>query len=259
MTMDDGKRRNDPLEGVNGKACNRWLDAAPFADGAGLSPELLEHIEGCDECRREWREMREVWEALAMDADDIEVPAGLKEDVMSAVFDGERRAAERQRSKARLRRGWLMPAACAACLIAGAALGVFYVQHAEEAASKPAAVQQPMLRGQEWKLVSYDANMPQITGTAAVVRQGDSQRMVVDVTGLKPTTDDQAYQVWLLHDGERMNCGTFRVDERGKGTLVYYLYDSELDVSGIGITLEPDALGTAPRGKKVAGTPAASS
>jgi hypothetical protein len=233
--------------------CERWLDAADLAHGNPLSPDLAQHLVECETCCREWNDLQTVWEALSMDVDETEVPIGLKEEVMNAVFRDSGREPERLRTGrfARLR----LTGIATACLIVGVLMGMFYHTQITAPSQKTAIVNEPMQLGQNWQLVSYDNGMPQASGTAAVLQRGASKKIVIEVSGLKPTAGSQTYQVWLIHDGDRFNCGTFQVDNQGKGMLVYDLYQPDLSIAAIGITLEPDAQGTKPRGKKVAGTP----
>jgi hypothetical protein len=53
-----------------------------------------------------------------------------------------------------------------------------------------------------------------------------------------------------MRDGRRSNAGTFRVDDSGLGVLTVGIRpDERFDT--VGVTLEPDAGGTEPRGRKV--------
>ncbi len=93
-------------------------------------------------------------------------------------------------------------------------------------------------------------------GIACIVDNGQSKQFVVYVFGALPTKNEQAYQVWLLRDGNRSSAGTFRVDEKGIGLLSMAIESGELNYDRIGITLEPDDKGNHPRGPKTFGTEA---
>jgi predicted anti-sigma-YlaC factor YlaD len=82
-----------------------WLDQELDAD---VEAVLTAHLEGCEVCRREWRELRDLDAALSNLA--APVPMGLAEKVAAQV------------SRPRRRQGW-QSAALAACLILGIALG----------------------------------------------------------------------------------------------------------------------------------------
>jgi hypothetical protein len=90
-------------------------------------------------------------------------------------------------------------------------------------------------------------------GQAMLYKQGDKKQLVFQLQGLSKTKGTEAYQVWLIDDGNRKSAGTFHVDEQGNGFLTYQMQE-EISFDAIGISLEPDANGTQPRGKKVLGT-----
>jgi hypothetical protein len=73
------------------------------------------------------------------------------------------------------------------------------------------------------------------------------------VSGLPATQGSESYQMWMTNAGKRWSCGTFQVGKEGAGLLLYTLKkDAHFD--SIGVTLEPDAAGKQPRGRKVFGS-----
>jgi hypothetical protein len=55
-----------------------------------------------------------------------------------------------------------------------------------------------------------------IQGSAFITRQGGQTRMVVQATGLEPSTQDTAYQVWLYNsNNERKSLGATATDQQG--------------------------------------------
>jgi hypothetical protein len=239
-------------------ACDRWMDHVSAPDEASLPLDFKLHMTKCETCRDEWYGLRIVWEALALDTKHVEVPDGLKSEVMNAIFgadsayDGDRLViAEPKRSLWR-RRWFLASSAACVVLLAGWCFWKF-----SPAVWKPSQVALPAPAQtvlKEWQLASAMPSMPAAKGSIQLLREGDQQKVVVHTEGLAPTANEQAYQVWLIIDGNRYNCGTFRVDQTGKGSLVYDLKRADVQIDGFGITLEPDALGTKPRGTKVMGT-----
>jgi hypothetical protein len=63
-----------------------------------------------------------------------------------------------------------------------------------------------------------DGSIPTRTqGSAFITRQGGQTRMVVQATGLEPSTQDTAYQVWLYDDDKsRKSLGATATDEQGR-------------------------------------------
>lgn len=239
-------------------SCDRWMDHISAPTEASLPPEFKLHMSTCETCREEWYGLRIVWEALALDTKQVEVPDNLKSEVMNAIFGSESVHDEAQLVVAPPRRAlWrrrriLLASAFCVFLLAGWGVWKFGPSVWKPSPVAAPAPTQTVLK--EWSLSAALPAMPAASGSIQLLREGDQQKVIVHTEGLAPTADDQAYQVWLLHDGNRYNCGTFRVDQTGKGSLVYDLKRPDVQIDGFGITLEPDALGTRPRGTKVLGT-----
>lgn len=239
-------------------ACDRWMDHISAPSEASLPFDFKLHLKTCETCREEWYGLRIVWEALALEAELQEVPDGMKSDVMNAIFGSESaydearlKPTEPRRTAAKRRRIVL---ASAFCVILLAGWGVWKLGPTlwNPSGAVSTAATQTVLK--EWPLASAMASMPAAKGSIQLIREGEQQKVVVQTEGLDPTVNDQTYQVWLIHNGNRYNCGTFRVDRSGKGSLVYDLKRPDVQIDGFGVTLEPDALGSKPRGTKVLGT-----
>ncbi|KIL37975.1 hypothetical protein SD70_29465 [Gordoniibacillus kamchatkensis] len=244
--------------------CDRWMDYVTYSSEASLPPEFKQHMKTCAVCMEEWHQLQIVWQALALDTEEAEVPETLKSEVMNAIFNGEdgmKRGTEvvppLSAQPARPRRksaGWRI-AAAAACVFLVAGVSAWYGGWLPpQRQISPAVVSPAQTVLKEWSLRSVQQTMPAAKASIQLVRDGDVRKVVVQAEGLPPTTGAEAYQVWLLHEDHRYNCGTFRVDQSGKGVLVYDLKRPDIQIDGFGVTLEPDALGNAPRGKKVLGT-----
>ncbi|MBW7459619.1 anti-sigma factor, partial [Paenibacillus sepulcri] len=91
-------------------------------------------------------------------------------------------------------------------------------------------------------------------GVACIVDNGKTRQFVVYVFGAPQTDSKEAYQVWLVKDGQRRSAGTFRVADQGMGVLSMPIASNTLAFDTIGITLEPDDRGDEPRGVKIFGS-----
>ncbi|HEX6988765.1 MAG TPA: anti-sigma factor [Bacillota bacterium] len=92
---------------------------------------------------------------------------------------------------------------------------------------------------------------PGAFGRASVYTTGSGTLVVVTAWDLPSLPAETAvYQVWLVRDGERVNAGVFRTDPRGNGVVIYR-HPGELEFDAVGITVEPDPYGDAPRGHRV--------
>ncbi|MCQ6559491.1 anti-sigma factor [Paenibacillus mendelii] len=221
------------------------------------------HLPGCEACQAEIEELRIVWEALPADMEQIEPPEDLKQQVMDAAFAAESvmtAEAAAARKRAAMRRRIYRSTAVAALFlfIAGTSWNVWLykertgsVATVEEALNVPAAqIEQVVALG------AQPGAAKGAYGVACIVNNGQSKQFVVYVFGAAPTSGDEAYQVWLIKDGERKSAGTFRVgeDAKGIGLLALPMGSDHLAFDSIGITLEPDDQGDQPRGEKKFGS-----
>jgi hypothetical protein len=102
-------------------------------------------------------------------------------------------------------------------------------------------------------LKAANQSHPGTNGIAYIVQQGLKKNLVVQVHELPGVEGSQVYQVWLLKNGTRENGGIFKPDENGSGILTYQLAEGQT-FDQIGITVEPDANSSQPRGEKIAGS-----
>ncbi|RNB83325.1 anti-sigma factor [Brevibacillus fluminis] len=213
------------------------------------------HLIACFACRQEAKELQEAWELIPYHMDEVAVPADLKQEVMSSIFPADAPVRESGWKK-RLARvfafnpHWM-----------SAALGLFLIiafAYNMSLRHELAQLQQQSLLPsqvlQEYALKPTADTPPQAQGKAWLYTQGEVKKLVFQVQGLTCTDGPEAYQVWLIHEGKRKSAGVFRVDENGNGFMTYEMGKDQVAFEAIGITLEPDAAGNKPRGKKVLGT-----
>lgn len=247
--------------------CSLSEELVAYVIGESSEKERLlidDHLASCPFCRQEVNELREAWALipfqLPYQPENVEVPIDLKTEVMSAIFEPTKKSdpapvlSWHQRIGKRLV-AWLpAPHRFVMTGLAIALAGVIWnnlqlrQQLAAHHSFQPAEVVQSYT-------LQAPPNAPALAkGTAWMFEQGSKKTLVLHLQGLTSTQGSEAYQVWLIHDGKRQNAGVFRVDQNGTGVLTYDMQDPSLSFEAIGITLEPDANGTQPRGKKVLGT-----
>ncbi|MBO7746143.1 anti-sigma factor [Paenibacillus sp. MWE-103] len=236
------------------------------------------HLPGCDACRQELEDLNLVWEALPAAMEMMEPPASLKQEVMDAVRAADAEAAggaaaryapaiQPERTAAADRRprpAWTLKPAAALFAAAAAAivlLSVWNVELRREQTLNPLPIERALNVSASnieqlvaLKPASQDAGNS--SGVACIIDNGQSRQFVVYVFGASPTEGEEAYQVWLVKDGQRSSAGTFRIgrDSRGIGLLAMPIQGKDLDFDAIGITLEPDDRGSQPRGHKMYGS-----
>jgi hypothetical protein len=231
------------------------------------------HLRTCSSCREELQELRLVWDALPFEMDELEAPADLKNEVMQAIhalplnksqLKKQKKAQSniainsQQPKQARSRLyqfGWI--AAIVIGVILGGLLSNTFLKKPANLVGGP--LNQPAEVLRTFELKTFDDSMPTAKGTAWVLKHGDTNNVVINLQGLKKTKGDWTYQVWLIRKGsdntnKRYNCGTLNVDDNGNGVLTYNISANYIGFDAVGVTLEADANGQQPRGKKVLGT-----
>jgi len=219
-------------------------------DGSEAERRAFErHLPGCPACRQETEELSEAWEVLSADMERMEPPKDLKKQVLDAAFAFEAPAAVPPRSRRWLRYG---AAAAASVVVAALALWNYELRASRTALPLPLEEASSVSAARIEKLVPLSAASEgtRSYGVACVVDNGRDKQFVVYVFGAKPTEGEEAYQVWLLRDGERSSAGTFRVNEDGFGVLAMPIATEPPAFDAIGITLEPDDRGDRPRGER---------
>jgi anti-sigma-K factor RskA len=191
------------------------LDALE-ADDARL---LEEHLETCEECRRELDEMLETTALLAFATDHVEPPASLRAQILDAVAEPTP-----ARSRPRLRLAFLRGAFAGALAVAAIALVIGIALHESSSGSPSASVY--LLAGK-------------VQG--AVVRSGSSSKLVL--MNLKAPAAGHTYEAWLIgSDKKPVPAGTFT-----SGTsFVYDLKGNSSKTQTVAITVEPAGGSPAP-------------
>ncbi|WP_152395143.1 anti-sigma factor [Paenibacillus guangzhouensis] len=206
------------------------------------------HIGSCKACRRELEEMREAWHAIPYALEEIEAPADLKAEVMDSIFKVEQPVVKK---KWTMNTGWIA-ASVLLLLLIGVSWNNNHLRDRLQAMETGASLPTQVL--QIFTLNATDSSSDAAKGSAWLMQQGDAKKLVFSVQGLSQAKGQEAYQVWLIHNGARRSAGVFLVDEQGNGVLTYDMKEQQVPFEAIGITLEPDAVGEQPRGKKVLGT-----
>ncbi|MEF3303860.1 anti-sigma factor [Paenibacillus sp. GYB003] len=249
------------METKNGTPCDYLLECLVGDAAAGQRKAFESHLPECPACAEQWKELTEAWSLIPETIDLVEPPARMKEELMTSLFGTE--SADSGRGNAepaavppratvpRARKTYTFGATAAAVMLAVCLW--FYLSRSDEAFFASAAAQ-PLYVEQSYALRSYDKSLADARGTGWIVCQGKKKKLVLNVSGLAKTAQGEAYQVWLIRNGQRQNAGTFLVDPQGSGVLIYDLPRNKAEFEEIGITLEPDADGREPRGQKVLGS-----
>lgn len=210
------------------------------------SAALAAHIKECPECADELTTFQHVADSLGLAVPQMAPLAGLRERVLSAArattplpaakaTPTPRRAAPRPLPA---RRAWPVMAvvALAAVVIGGLLLAAL----AGLRAVPPVVA-----------LLPTDL-APEAAGELRFGRDG--QAATLEVFHLPPLPADQAYQLWLLRDGERDSGAVFDVNENGWAEVAVELPRPAAQYNAFGITIEPSGGSPGPTGERVLGS-----
>ncbi|MDG4848623.1 anti-sigma factor [Peribacillus frigoritolerans] len=216
---------------------------------------FTEHLMHCSECTREYEQMTEAWNSLKWDFEEMEPSSSLKSEVMNFVFETDDEVPVRRE------KNWSsfffkqFTPVTSGLLLAALVLAFVLLYSNIQLKKELAAINLPMEVKTSISLQPADkaaVNM-NTDGAAYILQQGDERRLIVQIQNLPSLQKSEVYQVWLLKDGKRRNAGTFKPDEAGTGSLTYKLSIND-KFNQIGITKEPDANSTKPRGEKIVGS-----
>lgn len=231
------------------------LDALPSDERAFFE----RHLQACDACRAEVAELTETAARLG-GATAQAPPPGLRERVLAAADvtrqlppDPElQRPSERpaQAGRRTLGQRVLLPVAACLAVVAVALAGVT-VNLSRQLNDVPVAVDDQamvaVLGSGDLQTVELDM------GTSAPGRflySPSQDQGVLVAHGMPQVNSDEAYELWLIHDGTPVNAGVFRPDAAGSAVAAVegIVRGAEL----VALTVEPAAGSEKPTGPVVA-------
>ncbi len=225
--------------------CDQVLDY--FNDQLSPDEKLTfeEHLHDCSTCQNELQELTDLTEDLPFLSDPVTPPAGLEERIMTRVLGEEpkRAVVHELPSKARSRRGWMLPLTAAILVLS--LLGNVYQYLVTPTTPEEFAVDQ-VLNHVQLAGIENDS-----TGIASLIEQENGITVVIQAEELQAVQNDEVYQVWLIEDEQPERAGTFIPSNNGTGAVVYTLPKSDKDWDTVAITLEPDATSQTPKGSIV--------
>lgn len=220
------------------------LGALDDADRREIEGVLLDHIPGCDSCRRMLADFREVVGDLALVAGPRNVPESVERELMERIR-GERPAGAASSSARRPR--WWTRGVAAAAIVAIASLGAWNVQlasRASDARADAAAIGRALnlMGSPDAKTVRLGGGAP---GTVLFAhRPGES---VLVARGVSTIADGYVLQLWLIRGGTPVSAGVFRPEN---GLAVLALESGTQGYDSVAVTLEK-----APRAIQPSGDP----
>jgi anti-sigma-K factor RskA len=209
-----------------------------------------EHLSSCWICRKEASSFQEVAEELSFVAPVIAPSVELKDRLMQRVQPIHPKKQEWVSDPIPSRPFWerLLPAwgLASLFLILGLAASSFILWqrvNSLEFATSPGGMRAVPLVAM--------ASASGATGFVLISVDGQDGALIVD--GLPPLGEDQEYQLWLIHNGDRTSGAVFSTDERSYAGTRIRAPRSLLDYSAVDITIEPAGGSPYPTGTQVLG------
>ena len=179
------------------------------------------HLQSCDDCQAEMRDLAPLLESIAADV-AVAPPPELRERVLADIATTPQVTPLR-----RPRRQWLLGVAAALAIVLAAGSFLFGQDPVADLVAASDAV-----------VIQLDATESYVDAAEvrAVYRASDGA-MALIAESLEPAADGRTYQAWLIGDAGPVSAGVFVPDQDGTARLI-------LDVafepgSLIGVTLEP--------------------
>ena len=229
------------------------MHACPLADDApAFSLHLMTadeerayraHLEVCLACRLKVQEVTETIDLLPLAVTPSVPPPALKGKILQAVAEDAKAASGRHRR-------WVVPVWAAAAMVA-LAVGTYSLVRIQTLQDRLMGFEQAAAPERTISMQGTEG-APGATGRLVYAREGSGTRIALQVEGLPPLNPGEAYQLWLIKNGQRQSGGVFVVDGLGCGGVARW-FPERVEFDALGITKEPDPLGQQPRGPKVMG------
>lgn len=237
----------------SGQMCEDILDLLPAYVLGATDPDetafVKANLDSCPEATAQIPDYQRLVDEMRASVPQVMPALDFEDRLMSRIAGTQAPAISVAPRPKTLR--WGLIAAVAAILLLGL-MNVYWITRinnlAETNAELMTQLQQPesavlaSLASMQWRRLASEQD-PNVL--ALVVWQGDDGFLyTLDMPSLPP---DQVYQLWLVEsDNHHISAGTFRVDERGRGTLHFFAPESIGDFARLGITTEPAGGGNEP-------------
>lgn len=213
------------------------------------------HVARCTRCTETVRELRASLGSLSLAAPPVQPPDSAREALFRRIRDRSTRRGtstedtSRQRTLTLLRSptaGWAMSTAlCVVVALLGWQLAMTHSELDQLREEIDSLTQRTPLLAlaeidrQDTRIVPLQG-IDTARGASGLVFYEPEGRIAVAVIDDLPALEPgKVYQLWLLRDSSPVSGGTFRVDQRGVGTLVVTAPNALDAYTRIGITAEP--------------------
>ncbi len=188
----------------------------------GAAEDVRVHIAGCPECQETVARLRPAVEALTLDVDEVEPPAGLRDRILLAArlpaSEPDPKTARviplRRRRARAIARAWRIPLSGVAVIVAVALAAGLVVGDQLGRGSAPT----PPAQVTHFTLAGH-GTMQGSTATVTDLRQDGIA--LVSFSGLPAAPEGKVYELWLITAGNHADpAGIFLPDANGQRLLV---------------------------------------
>jgi len=198
------------------------------------------HLNGCEACAREVRELRATATRLGV-AVATSPPPELKARVLARIHQVRQGGRAPARRPPRLTR--VFAAAAAALLVVATALGVALARYQNVEEGQPISALPGVLRAEDARIVRADGPAAS-GGHVMLVLSRQQDRLVLVTDGMRPPSAGHVYQIWTITPAYR-SAGLLT----GRDTTIEI--PGIRDADKIAITVEPAGGSTRPTGRAV--------
>lgn len=229
---------------MRSELCNQLIDY--FNQHLSLEEKMTfeKHLETCDECQSELRELEELTSDLTFLVSEEPVPSGMKDRVLSKVFEDEVSRENKTEKKnediltKKKRNKWAIPV-----LAAGLSLSVIgngYLITKINSFNEPSEVTQSL---------SLQPASQEFNGYANgyIIEEAQFSQVIIQGSELPATTGQEVYQIWLIKGDQPIPAGSF-TSSNGDNSSIFKIDKSE-KWDTVAITLEPNAGNRLPQGE----------
>ena len=204
--------------------------------------EFVKHLEECEACRDEVRELQSA-AALLGASEAATPPASLKARVLASADQLPQmppKVVSIDRARSRRWTSRIASAAAAVVLVVGAGFGISQLRDDQQPVMAASVAQ--VFKAQDAKTETVDTSNG---GKLTVATSEQLGRMAVETHELPTLSDQQVYQLWAIHNGSPTSAGV--VDNLAVGKAMAMPSDR----STVAITIEPSGGSDQPTTKPI--------
>jgi len=242
-----------------------------------------EHMRNCESCQEELDELRQLTDDLPFISEPVEPPKGMKERVLSNVFEEEKSDTKptttihkNENEAVVKRKKRLLPfisgSLAAALLLSLIGNGYLWNEQQNLSQDKQQLMMERDIIESDYlalleedeegggvsdvlltsNLAATDDEGAQGQGMATIIAENGNVDLVIQVTDMPSMVGTEVFQAWIIEGETPHPAGNFNIDEDGNGAVTFRISDmDDFQIDQIAITLEPQPYNEQPEGQLV--------